>query len=89
MNNPVALGFTQIGAFTAIYDHNARPTQAMNNREFLVGPQTEEPDTLPETGGTAGWMWTRKCRMSWAVTSPSVSTCLSWHQRMNTESFAV
>ncbi len=47
MNNPVQLSAAQIGAYTAIYNRNARPVQAMNDREFIVG---QAPDTLPETG---------------------------------------
>ncbi|MCB0130091.1 MAG: carbonic anhydrase family protein [Caldilineaceae bacterium] len=43
MNTPVEVGADQIGTYTAIYDHNARPTQPMNDRAFMVGPQMEEP----------------------------------------------
>ncbi|MCO6451398.1 MAG: carbonic anhydrase family protein [Caldilineales bacterium] len=51
MNNPVEVSSEQIGAYTAIYDHNFRPTQAMNSREFIVG---QAPTTLPTTGGVLG-----------------------------------
>jgi carbonic anhydrase len=54
MNNSVDLSADQIGAFTAIYDNNARPTQPMNSREFLEQAPHEEPETLPETGGVVG-----------------------------------
>jgi len=57
MNEPVEVSAAQIAAFTAIYDHNFRPTQAMNGREFIVG---QAPSTLPTTGGS--WfqvLWAR------------------------------
>lgn len=51
MKNPVELSSAQIGAFTAIYDHNYRPVQPFYDRTFLVGQQ---PDTTPTTGGDLG-----------------------------------
>ncbi len=57
MNEPVEVSADQIAAFTAIYDHNFRPTQPMNGREFIVG---QAPGTLPTTGGS--WfqvLWAR------------------------------
>jgi carbonic anhydrase len=57
MDNPVEVSADQIAAFTAIYDHNFRPTLPMNGREFIVG---QAPGTLPTTGGS--WfqvLWAR------------------------------
>lgn len=47
MNNPVELASGQIAAYTAIFDHNSRPIQPINNRQFIVG---QAPATLPTTG---------------------------------------
>lgn len=47
MNTPVTVSAEQIATYTAIYDHNSRPVQPMNDREFIVGQQ---PETLPVTG---------------------------------------
>ena len=48
MTQPVEVSAEQIAAYTALYSGNARPTQAMNDREFIVGQMT--PPTMPETG---------------------------------------
>lgn len=47
MNNPVQVSSGQIASYTALYDHNYRPVQAMNDREFILG---QAPGTLPTTG---------------------------------------
>jgi len=45
MNTPVELSAAQIGAYTAIYNANARPLQPFNARTFVLSL------TLPVTGG--------------------------------------
>lgn len=45
MNTPVELSAAQIGAYTAIYNANARPLQPLNARTFVLSL------TLPVTGG--------------------------------------
>lgn len=55
MATPVEMSAEQIAAFTAIYDHNNRPVQPLNDRQFYVGGA---PQTLPETGRASvpvGW----------------------------------
>lgn len=52
---PVEMSAEQIAAFQAIYDHNNRPVQPLNDRMFYVGGA---PYMLPETGhapAPAGW----------------------------------
>jgi carbonic anhydrase len=50
---PVALSATQIAAFQALYDHNYRPVQPLNERTFLLTAALA-PVALPGTGGTGG-----------------------------------
>jgi carbonic anhydrase len=51
MATPVELSAAQIAAFQALYDHNYRPVQPLNERTFLL-TATLPPTTLPGTGGT-------------------------------------
>lgn len=48
LTEPVEVSAEQIAAHNAIYSDNARPTQPMNDRDFIVG---QVPSTLATTGG--------------------------------------
>jgi LPXTG cell wall anchor motif len=48
MTEPVAVSAAQIAAFTAAYQDNERPLQALNSRAFI-----STPATLPATGEAA------------------------------------
>jgi carbonic anhydrase len=50
MRTPVEVSGAQIAAYTAIFSGNARPTQPLNGREFIVG---QLPPVLPTTGAPA------------------------------------
>lgn len=48
MTQPVEVSAAQIAAFTAAYQDNERPLQALNSRAFISAPAT-----LPATGEAA------------------------------------
>jgi carbonic anhydrase len=48
MTTPVELSADQIAAHNAIYSGNARPTEPMNDRDFIVG---QVPAAQPTSGG--------------------------------------
>jgi carbonic anhydrase len=50
MRTPVEVSGEQIAAYTAIFSGNARPTQPLHGREFIVG---QLPPMLPTTGAPA------------------------------------
>jgi carbonic anhydrase len=50
---PIELSMSQIAAFQALYDHNYRPVQPLNERTFLLTAALA-PAALPGTGGTGG-----------------------------------
>lgn len=49
LSDSVTLSDAQIGKYTAIFSDNFRPTQPLNDRQFLVTAQIG-PETLPVTG---------------------------------------
>jgi carbonic anhydrase len=53
MATPVELSTAQIAAFQALYDHNYRPIQPLNERTFLL-TSALAPTSLPTTGGGTG-----------------------------------
>ena len=66
MDNTVELSAEQIAQFTAIFDNNFRPVQAMNDREFIVVDDSADADGngLTSSAGT-----------DWFSVSPEHAVC--------------